>query len=485
MSDLAELGLIELRDRIAEGRASCREAVQASLDRIAKVDASIGAFLEVRAEAALEEADTADAARARGAERGPLHGLPIAVKDILCSKDFATTCASRILQGFQAPYDATVVRRLREAGMVVLGTLNMDEFAMGSSTENSSVRATANPWDPKRVPGGSSGGSAAAVAAREVPAALGSDTGGSIRQPAALCGVVGLKPSYGRVSRYGLVAFASSLDQIGPLARSVEDAALLLGVIAGHDPLDSTSLPAPVPDYVRELEGSLENLRVGLPAEFFEGGESETIECTRQAISVLEQAGARVVPVSLPHTRFGIAAYYLLCTAEASSNLSRYDGVRFGYRAEARSLEEMYRKTRSEGFGAEVKRRILLGTYVLSAGYYDAYYRKAQRVRTLVRRDFDRAFASCDLLATPTTPGPAWPLGERTHDPLTMYLSDAYTVTVNLAGLPALSVPCGFTHEGLPLGLQLIGRPLDEALLLRVGAAYQARTDWHRRAPAT
>lgn len=483
MSQLSELGLAELRDQVALGRASCREVVQASLDRIAKVDERIGAFVELRAEAALDEADAADAARSRGQVRSPLHGLPIAIKDILCSTDFETTCASRILKGFRAPYDATVVRRIRESGMVVLGTLNMDEFAMGSSTENSSLRATANPWDPGRVPGGSSGGSAAALAAREVAVTVGSDTGGSIRQPAALCGVVGLKPTYGRVSRYGLVAFASSLDQVGPLARSVEDTALLLEVIAGYDPLDSTSLRAPVPDYTRELEGSLESLRIGLPSEFFEGGDSETLECTRNAISVLEQAGAQLVPVSLPHTRFGIAAYYLLCTAEASSNLSRYDGVRYGHRAEARSLDEMYRRTRSEGFGPEVKRRILLGTYVLSTGYYDAYYRKAQRVRTRVRSDFDSAFESCDLLATPTTPGPAWPLGERTNDPLTMYLSDAYTVTVNLAGLPGLSLPCGFTSEGLPLGLQLIGRPLDEALMLRVGSAYQRRTDWHTHAP--
>jgi aspartyl-tRNA(Asn)/glutamyl-tRNA(Gln) amidotransferase subunit A len=484
VTDLADRTLSELRAVVDAGEASCRDVVQACLERISRRDPRVQAFVTLRAEEALREAGEADAARARGDARGPLHGLPIAIKDILCSTRFETTCASRILGGFRSPYDATVVRRLCEAGLVVLGSLNMDEFAMGSSTENSCYRPTRNPWDTTRVPGGSSGGPAAAVASRQIPWALGTDTGGSIRQPAALCGVVGLKPTYGRVSRYGLVAFASSLDQIGPLARSVEDVATLLGVIAGHDARDSTSLPAPVPDYAAGLTGSVDGLRIGIPSEFFEaeGSDPETLDLTRRAVDALAAAGAKPVGISLPHTRYGIAAYYLICTAEASSNLSRYDGVRFGYRAEADSLDDMYRRTRSEGFGPEVQRRILLGTFVLSAGYYDAYYRKAQKVRTLLRRDFDAAFEQCDVIATPTTPGPAWPLGERVDDPLRMYLSDACTVTVNLAGLPGISLPCGFTGERLPVGLQLIGRPLDEATLLRIGDAYQRVTDWHTAA---
>jgi aspartyl-tRNA(Asn)/glutamyl-tRNA(Gln) amidotransferase subunit A len=485
VTELADRTLAELRARVEGGEASCREVVEACLTRISAVDSKVQAFVALRDEEALRDADEADAARARGEARGPLHGLPIAVKDIFCSTRFETTCASRILAGFRSPYDATVVRKLREAGLVVIGSLNMDEFAMGSSTENSAYKPTRNPWDTGRIPGGSSGGSAAAVAAREVPWALGSDTGGSIRQPAALCGVVGMKPTYGRVSRYGLVAFASSLDQIGPLARTVADAATLLGVVAGHDPRDSTSLPADVPDYVGGLTGSVEGLRVGLPREFFEpeGNDPETLALAGAAVDELAAAGAKPVEISLPHTRYGIAAYYLICTAEASSNLSRYDGVRFGYRAEAESLDEMYKRTRSQGFGPEVQRRILLGTFVLSAGYYDAYYRKAQKVRTLLRRDFDAAFERCDVIATPTTPGPAWPLGERIDDPLRMYLSDAYNVTLNLAGLPGISLPCGFTGERLPAGLQLIGKPLDEETLLRVGDAYQRRTDWHAVSP--
>ena len=486
MTELADRPLAELRELVEGGEASCREVVEACLTRISAVDSKVQAFVALRDEEALRDADEADAARARGEARGPLHGLPIAVKDIFCSTRFETTCASRILAGFRSPYDATVVRKLREAGLVVIGSLNMDEFAMGSSTENSAYRPTRNPWDTGRIPGGSSGGSAAAVAAREVPWALGSDTGGSIRQPAALCGVVGMKPTYGRVSRYGLVAFASSLDQIGPLARTVADAATLLGVVAGHDPRDSTSLPVDVPDYVGGLTGSVEGLRVGLPREFFEpeGNDPETLALASAAVDELAAAGAKLVEISLPHTRYGIAAYYLICTAEASSNLSRYDGVRFGYRAEAESLDEMYKRTRSQGFGPEVQRRILLGTFVLSAGYYDAYYRKAQKVRTLLRRDFDAAFERCDVIATPTTPGPAWPLGERIDDPLRMYLSDAYNVTLNLAGLPGISLPCGFTGERLPAGLQLIGKPLDEETLLRVGDAYQRRTDWHAVSPS-
>ena len=486
MSELCEATLEQLAELVGSGRASCREVVEATLARSDEVDGRVGALLRVRREAALAEADEADRARAAGDARGPLHGLPIAIKDNLVSPAFETTCASKILAGFRSPYEARVLRRLRDAGLVVTAQTNMDEFAMGSSCENSSVRPCANPWDLSRVSGGSSGGSAAAVASRQTPAALGSDTGGSIRQPAGLCGVVGMKPTYGRVSRYGLVAFASSLDQIGPLARTARDVATLLGVIAGHDPADSTSIDAPVPDYRAALTGKLDGLTVGVPSEFFddEAAEPGTLERVRAAIGELERAGAKTVEVSLPTLRYGIAAYYLICTAEASSNLSRYDGVKYGYRAEAGDFRAMYRRTRSEGFGAEVKRRILLGTFVLSAGYYDAYYTKAQKVRTLIRRDYERVFESCHLLASPITPGPAWPLGERTDDPLRMYLSDVFTVTVNLAGLPAISVPCGFGGDALPTGLQLIAPALGEETLLRAADAYQQRTDWHTRAPA-
>ncbi len=483
MSGEGTLG--DLARRVAAGETSCREVIASCIDRIEAVDGEVGAFLQVRPEEALREAEEADTDRARGRARSPLHGLPIGVKDNMVSRDFETRCASRILAGYRSPYEATVLGKLREAGMVVVGSLNMDEFAMGSSCENSALQVTRNPWDLGRVPGGSSGGSAAAVAAREIPVALGSDTGGSIRQPAALCGVVGLKPTYGRVSRYGLVAFASSLDQIGPLARSVSDAALLLGVIAGHDPKDATSISRPVPDYGAVLTGSLEGVRLGLPKEMLgdDGTDPETLERVRDAVALLESLGAQTVEVTLPYSAYGISAYYLVCTAEASSNLSRYDGVKYGFRAPSESLDDMYSKTRSQGFGPEVKRRILLGTYVLSAGYYDAYYRKAQQVRSLIRGDFERAFESCDLLVGPTAPGPAWPLGERIDDPLQMYLSDVFTVTVNLAGLPALSLPCGFVGSGLPVGLQLIGRPLDEETVLRVGDAYQRHTNWHEAAP--
>ncbi len=486
MSALWSQPLGELVQTVASGAASCREVVQAFLERIEAVEPEISAFVRLRPDEALREAAAADEARAAGEERSPFHGLPLAIKDNLASSGFETTCASRILEGFRAPYEATVLQKLGGAGLIVVGSTNMDEFAMGSSCENSARGPTRNPWDTARVPGGSSGGSAAAVAARQVPAALGSDTGGSIRQPASLTGVVGVKPTYGRVSRYGLVAFASSLDQIGPLARTVSDAASLLGVISGHDPLDSTSVIAPVPDFAAGLDGEISGLRIGVPREFFEreGADPRTLELVREAIAELERAGAKTVEVSLPHSPYGIAVYYLIANAEASSNLSRFDGVRFGYRADASELREMYDRTRSEGFGAEVKRRILLGTFVLSSGYYDAYYRRAQQVRTLIRRDFDRAFEACDVLATPTSPSPAWPLGEKVDDPLRMYLSDVFTVTVNLAGLPAVSVPCGFDDAGLPAGLQLIGRALDEQTLLRAADAYQRATDWHTRAPA-
>jgi aspartyl-tRNA(Asn)/glutamyl-tRNA(Gln) amidotransferase subunit A len=471
-----------MRVALDAGAVTSLEVVEAALAR-AEAAAPLVAFTHLRGDRARAEAREADARRASGASRGPLDGIPVAIKDLIVQEGEPCTCASRILEGFVAPYQGTVARRLAEAGAIVVGRTNMDEFAMGSSNEHSVYGAARNPWDPARTPGGSSGGSAAAVAAGVVPIAFGSDTGGSIRQPASHCGVVGLKPTYGRVSRYGLVAFASSLDQIGPFTRDAADGALALAAIAGHDPADSTSLPEPVPDYTAALTGDVSGLVVGLPREYFaEGADPEVIARVREAVAELERAGAKTREVSLPHAPHAIATYYLIATAEASSNLARYDGVKYGRRAEARSLGEMYRKTRSEGFGAEVKRRILLGTYVLSAGYYDAYYRKAMQVRTLLRADFEEAFRGCDLIATPTAPSVAFRLGEKSSDPLAMYLSDIYTVSANLAGIPGLSLPCGFAHD-LPVGLQLLGRPLDETTLLRVADAYQRRTDWHTRHP--
>jgi aspartyl-tRNA(Asn)/glutamyl-tRNA(Gln) amidotransferase subunit A len=477
--------LRETAESLEAGRVSCRELVDGALARIEACDAKLHAFLGLRAERARGEADAADARRARGEARSRLDGVPLALKDNLVVRGEPTSCASRILEGFVSPYDATVAERLRAAGLVVLGRTNLDEFAMGSSTENSAFGPTRNPWDLARTPGGSSGGSAAAVAAGLVPAALGSDTGGSIRQPAALCGITGMKPTYGRVSRYGLVAFASSLDQIGPLARTAEDCAWLLELIAGPDPRDATSLAEPVPDLRGALSGDVSGLVVGLPREYFveEGVDGEVLARVHGAARELERAGAKTREVSLPRTPFAIATYYLIATAEASSNLARYDGVRYGRRARgAGSLGEMYRRTRSEGFGAEVKRRILLGTWALSAGYYDAYYRKAMQVRTLLRRDFEAALGACDVLLTPTTPEVAFRLGEKSSDPLRMYLSDVHTVSANLAGLPGISLPCGFA-QGMPVGLQLLGRAADEATLLRVADAYQRRSDWHLRRP--
>jgi len=474
---------LDLAAALAGGRTSAVELADAALAAAGRAG-PLGAFVQLSPERARADAAASDARRARGEARGPLDGVPVALKDLLVDEGEPCTCASRILEGFVAPYPGTAVARLRAAGAVVIGRTNMDEFAMGSSTEHSVYGPARNPWDPARTPGGSSGGSAAAVAAGVVPIALGSDTGGSIRQPASLCGVVGLKPTYGRVSRYGLVAFASSLDQIGPFARTAADCALALEAIAGHDPRDSTSLPEPAPRLREALTGDVSGLVIGLPKEFFaEGGvDPAVLGGVTAAVAELERAGAKTREVSLPHAPHAIATYYLIATAEASSNLARYDGVRFGRRAEAATLGEMYRRTRSQGFGAEVKRRILLGTYVLSAGYYDAYYRKAMKVRTLLRRDFEQAFAGCDLIAGPTTPERAFRIGEKTGDPLRMYLSDIYTVSANLAGIPGVSLPCGFA-EGLPIGLQLLGRPLDEATLLRTADAYQRRTDWHARAP--
>ena len=479
-----DLTIHELRHKLRRGDLTSTQLTQALFDRIEDTDGKIGSYLTVCRDRGMAEARAADERLANGDASSPLLGIPLALKDVLLTEGVPTTCASRILQGFTPPFDATAVRRLREAGAVLLGKTNMDEFAMGSSTENSGFSLTRNPWDPDRVPGGSSGGSAAAVAAGQCVAALGTDTGGSIRQPAAFCGVVGLKPTYGRVSRFGVVAYASSLDQVGPIARDVSDCALVLQAIAGHDPADSTSVDAPVPDYPSELSRGASGLRVGVPGEYFAAGiQPEVEQAVRQGVREIEKAGAAVVEVSLPRTGYAVAAYYVIATAEASSNLARYDGMRYGPRAQAEDLTSTYTKSRSQGFGPEVKRRILLGAYVLSAGYYDAYYLKAQKARTLVRQDFESALRQCDAIVAPTTPTTAFKIEEMTEDPLRMYLSDVFTVPANLAGLPALSLPCGFDRAGLPIGMQIIGRPFDEATVLRLGHAFEQATDWHRRKP--
>ncbi len=482
--ELHELTMHEALAAMRRGELSSLALTEAILARIEAVEPKTRAYLTVTAEAALEAARQADARRAAG-EEAPLLGLPVALKDNLSTRGVETTCASRILKGYVPPFDATVVERLKAAGAVILGKTNMDEFAMGSSTENSAFFPTHNPWDLERVPGGSSGGSAAAVAAGEALAALGTDTGGSVRQPASLCGLVGVRPTYGRCSRYGLIAFASSLDQPGPLTRDVRDAALLMQVMAGHDPRDATTWQEPVPDYLAALEGGdLRGVRVGVPKEYFvEGVEAAVEAAVRTAIGVLADLGAEIVEVSLPHSETGLPVYYLIAPAEASANLARFDGIRYGYRAEARTLEELYFRTRGEGFGPEVKRRIMLGTYALSAGYYDAYYRKAQQVRTLIRRDFERAFEQVDLIVGPTSPVTAFRLGERTDDPLQMYLADIFTLSQALAGIPALSLPCGFDEAGLPIGLQIAAPVLQEATMFRVAYAYEQATTWHERRP--
>jgi aspartyl-tRNA(Asn)/glutamyl-tRNA(Gln) amidotransferase subunit A len=476
MREIYRLSIQQLRDGFRKKEFSVREVVTAFLGRIDQTNGKTGSFLTVLAEAALQEADLLDRRlRAGEMEPGPLTGVPIALKDNIVTAGVATTCGSRMLESFRPPYDATVVKRLRQAGAIILGKTNCDEFAMGSSTENSAFFPTRNPWNLERVPGGSSGGSAAAVASLQVPGALGSDTGGSIRQPAAFCGVVGLKPTYGRVSRFGLVAFASSLDQIGPLAGSAYDAALLLEAIAGHDPSDSTSAPRATGSFTADLGKELRGLRVGIPREWFGTGLDRTVESRiREALGTLEGLGCSLVELSLPHTQYAIGTYYIIAPAEASSNLARYDAVKYGFRTgEVRDLDDMYRRSRSEGFGAEVKRRIMIGTYVLSSGYYDAYYLKAGKVRTLIGEDYRQAFRQVDILVGPTTPSPPFRLGEKTEDPLEMYLSDVYTVTANLAGIPAISVPCGFTPEALPVGLQILGPHFAEALLLQVAHALE------------
>lgn len=475
---LHELTIHEALDGMQRGDFSAVELTQALLDRINQVDGQVKAYLTVTSELALAQAATADARRAAG-DDAPLLGVPLAIKDVLCTEGVRTTCGSRILENFVPPYTATAVQRLADAGMVMLGKTNTDEFAMGSSTENSGFFTTRNPWDLTRVPGGSSGGSGAAVAAQEALAALGTDTGGSVRLPASYCGVVGLKPSYGRVSRYGLVAYGSSLDQIGVLAKDVRDAALILSVMAGRDAHDSTSMPAPVPDYRTALTGDVRGLRIGLPDEYFiEGVQPEVEAAVRRAIDVLAELGAEIVRISLPNTDKALPVYYLVATAEASANLSRFDGVRYGFSAGADSILENYRESRGRGFGAEVKRRIMLGTYALSAGYYDAYYLKAQQVRTLIKQDFERAFEQVDVIASPVAPTTAFRIGEKANDPLAMYLSDIFTITLNLAGMCGISVPCGFDNAGLPIGLQLMGPHLGEETVLRAAYAYEQATHW-------
>jgi len=482
--ELYQLTAHELHEMIRRREVSCRELTESVLRRIEKVEDRIHAYITLTPALAMEQAAAADARFQKG-EAGPLTGIPLAIKDVICTQGIRTTCGSHILKNFIPTYDATVTEKLKAAGAVFVGKTNMDEFAMGSSTENSFFGPTRNPWDLMRIPGGSSGGSAAAVAAGEGIASLGSDTGGSIRQPAACCGIVGIKPTYGRVSRFGLVAFASSLDQIGPLGKDVRDTALMLNVISGHEPRDSTSVDIPVADYTKSLINDVRSIVLGIPKEcFIEGIEPEVESAVREAIRTLEKLGAKVVEVSLPHSDYALAVYYIIAPAEASSNLARYDGVKYGLRARGNlDLMEMYRESRSQGFGPEVKRRIMLGTYALSAGYYEAYYRKASQVRTLIREDFQKAFSQCDVLLMPTAPTPAFNLGEKVDDPLQMYLSDIFTIPCNLAGLPGLSLPCGISREGLPIGLQILADHFQEEKIFRVAYTYEENTDFHLRRP--
>ena len=472
-------------DALNSNQISARESVEVAINRIDKCENEIDSFISLRCENALKKADEIDKKKADGENVGQLAGLPIAIKDLICEKNIECKCASKILEGYFPPYDATVIQNLKNEGAIILGRLNMDEFAMGSSTENSGFKITKNPWDTDRIPGGSSGGSAAAVAARQLPFTIGTDTGGSIRQPASLCGVTGLKPTYGRVSRYGLVAYASSLDQIGTLTLNAEDAACMMPVIAGHDSKDSTSANIPTPNYLSELSGNIKGKKIGVPKEYFiDGIDKEVENSVRKAIDKFSDLGAEIVGISLPNTEYAIASYYIVATAEASSNLARYDGIHYGKRAtDIKNLSDVYTKTRGEFFGKEVKRRIMLGTYVLSSGYYDAYYLKGLKVRTLIKKDFETAFEKVDAIITPTCPTPAFKIGEKSTDPLQMYLSDIFTVSVNLSGLPAISLPCGFSETNLPIGLQLIAKPFDESTLLNFGYTYQQVTDFHKKLP--
>ncbi|MDZ7833150.1 MAG: Asp-tRNA(Asn)/Glu-tRNA(Gln) amidotransferase subunit GatA [Desulfobacterales bacterium] len=481
--ELNALTIHEAARLLKNREISAAELTDSLLSKIESVEPLVDAYITITGEAAKSAAEAADQAIAQGTA-GPLCGIPLAIKDLICVKGIKTTCASKMLENFYPPYDATVIEKLNTAGAVMAGKANMDEFAMGSSTENSGIKPTKNPWDLSRVPGGSSGGSAACVAADMCLGALGSDTGGSIRQPASHCGVVGIKPTYGRVSRFGLVAFASSLDQIGPLAKDVTDAAILLNAISGYDPRDSTSVDQPVPDYAAALTGDIKGLKIGIPKEYHgaEGVSEEVSSAVEKAMTVFKEAGAEFIEITLPHTEYAVAAYYLLAPAEASSNLARYDGVKYGFRdPESSGMKEMYNNTRSKGFGPEVKRRILLGTYALSAGYYDAYYKKASQVRTLIKQDFNTAFDACDLILAPVAPTPAFKIGENIDDPLQMYLSDVFTLSANLGGIPGLSVPCGFSQEGLPIGLQLMGNYFDEASILNAAYFFEQQTDYHKQ----
>ena len=482
-SDIFNLSLKELKTLLEEKKLSSEELARAYFERIKKIEPLLKSYLICNEELVLNQARASDENRARG-QAGILEGIPLAIKDNICLQGMPTTCASKILENYLPPYNATVIEKLQSAGGIFIGKTNLDEFAMGSSTENSGIKVTANPWDLTRVPGGSSGGSAAAVAGRLAPAALGSDTGGSIRQPASFCGVVGLKPTYGRVSRYGLVAFASSLDQIGPITKFTEDAALLLNVISGHDPQDSTSVKLPVPDFTKNLKTEIKNLKIGLPKQLLEEGiRPEVKEIILKAVAVFKAAGAMIAEIDLPSFEYALPTYYLIAPAEASANLARYDGVKYGLRVPAETLLEMYQKTRQQGFGPEVKRRIMIGTYALSAGYYDAYYLKAQKVRTLIRDDFQKAFSKYDILICPTAPDVAFKIGEKVADPLSIYLSDIATIPVNLAGLPAISIPCGFL-DNLPVGLQIIGKPFDEETILKASYFYEKTHDWNQRMPS-
>jgi aspartyl-tRNA(Asn)/glutamyl-tRNA(Gln) amidotransferase subunit A len=482
---LFELTIKEAHELLKKREISSRELTVAVLDRIETLDSKIGAYITVAREQAIERAEAADSAIKEG-NISYLTGIPVAVKDLICTKGIPTTCGSRILKNFIPPYDATVIARLKKEDAVIVGKLNMDEFAMGSSTENSGIKITHNPWDLERIPGGSSGGSAAAVAAGMCLGALGSDTGGSIRQPASHCGVVGLKPTYGRVSRFGLVAFASSLDQIGPLTKDVTDCAILAGSIAGYDSFDSTSVPKDVPEYTSYLSEGIKGLKVGIPKEYnaSEGLDPEVYLAVKNAVRVLERLGASCIEVSLPHSKFAVPVYYVIAPSEASSNLARYDGVKYGFRdKDKKGLMDMYRSSRSKGFGPEVKRRIIIGTYCLSSGYYDAYYKKASQVRTLIIEDFKKAFDICDIMVSPVAPTPAFKIGDKSDDPLTMYLSDIFTLSANLAGIPGISVPCGFSKEGLPVGLQIMGRHFSEEMLFKAAYNFEQATEFHKRKP--
>lgn len=482
--EIYKLGISEIRTLLDRKEASLKDVTDSVFSRIEAVEDRVKAFVTVTKEKASEGTDKAQEMLDKG-EPMPLAGIPLAIKDNMCIRGIRTTCSSKILSNFVPPYESTVTERLTQQGYILAGKTNLDEFAMGSSTENSAFFTTRNPWDLERIPGGSSGGSAAAVAADECIAALGSDTGGSIRQPAALCGVVGLKPTYGRVSRYGLIAFASSLDQIGPITKNVKDSAILMNVISGHDPLDSTSAQVKAPDFTGALGREINGLRFGIPKEYMlEGMDKEVGFSINNAIKQLEALGAVPVEISLPNTGYAVAVYYILATSEASSNLARFDGVKYGFRAQGKDLIETYMNTRAQGFGPEVKRRIMLGTYALSSGYYEAYYKKAQQVRTLIMRDFEEAFRQVDIILTPTTPTAAFKVGEKTADPLQMYLSDIFTISVNLAGVPGISIPCGFTQNNLPIGLQLIGKHFDEETILKAAYAFEQSTEWHKRKPA-